>query len=263
MRGSRRNEYCVTLTLWNGVANHTIFFEQSAPQIAVEVDRLVVNRVVVRLQLVTLLNGHLVQEVSDLVRVPWVVDVPEGTHHHALLPHTLLCGEVAPGLIDCPQTLFEQVVLVAVRWHPHIDDEVDGITHIHVKISRSALWVERAAIGDVHLRAEVRSNTELWDIAGEIVAALAFRVVPHRQPLHQVFKPPGEVLSKVVLWRPVLQLEQHRHPLLVKHPRGQAFKTIPEPFQGNLIKKIFIQNQIRLNVRCVTLFTLLWIMIIN
>ena len=96
MGGPGRNEYGISLTLRNGVANHAILLEQARPQVAVEVDRLVVDGVVVRLQLVTLLDGHLVQEVSDLVGIPWVVDVPEGPHHHPFLLTLFLVAKSQP-----------------------------------------------------------------------------------------------------------------------------------------------------------------------
>ena len=134
MRGSSRDEYCVSLALGDGVTNDTVLLEQARPQVAVEVDRLVVDGVVVWLQLVTLLDRHLVQEVSDLVCVPRVVDVPQGTHHHTLLPHALLGGEVTASLINGTQALLEQVVLVAVRRDTDVDDEVDSIAHIHVEV---------------------------------------------------------------------------------------------------------------------------------
>merc|ERR1712113_1076395 len=41
MGGPGRNEYGISLTLRNGVANHAILLEQARPQVAVEVDRLV------------------------------------------------------------------------------------------------------------------------------------------------------------------------------------------------------------------------------
>ena len=206
MGGPGRNEYGISLTLRNGVANHAILLEQARPQVAVEVDRLVVDGVVVRLQLVTLLDGHLVQEVSDLVGIPWVVDVPEGPHHHPLPPHSLLGGQVATCLINRPQPLFEEVVLVAVLWDSHVDYQVDSITHVHVEIGRAALWIERAAVGDVHFRTKIWTDTEVWDVTSQVVATLTSCVVSHWQPFHEVFKAPWKVLGKVIFRRPVLQL---------------------------------------------------------
>ena len=63
----RGDEDCVSLALGDGVTLHSVFLKQPLSQMRSEVDTLVVDRVVVRLQLVALLHGDLVEEVPDLV----------------------------------------------------------------------------------------------------------------------------------------------------------------------------------------------------
>lgn len=56
------------------------------------------DRVVMRLDLLTLFLGHFVEEVADLVSVPWVVDVPEGAGFLLAFFHTLLGQVITAGI---------------------------------------------------------------------------------------------------------------------------------------------------------------------
>ena len=76
MWGASGDKDSVALTLGIGVAHHAIVFKQALTQPPVQVDGLVVDRIIVRLQLLALLQRHLVQEVADFVGVARMKNVP-------------------------------------------------------------------------------------------------------------------------------------------------------------------------------------------
>ena len=190
--------------------------------------------IVVRLQLLPLLQRNLIEEVSDLVRVPRVEDVPESTDQYPGRPDTLSGCIVTASFINGPDTGLEVFLLVTVLGHPDIHDQVHSVAHVQVEVGGPILWIQRATIGDVHLGPEIRSHKELWHIGGQVIPAFSAGVIRQRNLFHKVREPAREVLGKVIFRRPVLQFQQHRHPVLIQHPGIQMLKPIPKEFQGNL-----------------------------
>lgn len=95
-----RYEYSVAEALDDGVSLHAILLVEALPEGAVQVPGLVVDGVVVWLELVPALDGHLVEQITDFVGVPGMVDVPQRPWHLLLLPHTPPGQDVAAGLVD-------------------------------------------------------------------------------------------------------------------------------------------------------------------
>lgn len=88
MRSPCWDEDSISQTLDDGVTLHAIFLVQSLSQRTVQVPRLVMNGVVVRLQLIPTFYGHFIEQVPNLVSVPGMVDVPQRSWYFLLLPHS-------------------------------------------------------------------------------------------------------------------------------------------------------------------------------
>ena len=79
MAGAARDEHCVSLALDDCIAFHAVFSVETHPEAGIQVGALVMDWVIVRVETSTLLDGHPVQEIPDLVSVPWMVDMPDCT----------------------------------------------------------------------------------------------------------------------------------------------------------------------------------------
>ncbi len=99
MRRTGRDEDGVAHALQDGVALHVVLLQQALAQLVVQVPALVVDRVVVRLDLLAALLRHFVEQVADLVCVAGVKDVPQRARPLLPLAHALLRQVVTPRLV--------------------------------------------------------------------------------------------------------------------------------------------------------------------
>lgn len=91
MGGSSGDEYGVAEALHDGVALDAVLLVQPHPERSVQVPVLIVDGVVVGLEAGAPLYSYFVEEISDFVRVPRIVDVPESAWKLALLPDSSPC----------------------------------------------------------------------------------------------------------------------------------------------------------------------------
>ena len=227
------NEDGVSLALRVRVPDHAVLLVQPLPELAVQKHVLVVNRIRVRLQFLTFLKSNFVQEVPDLVCVARMVDVPDCAGDGSAVAQPLSRQNVAIGFFHRLHPFSNVLFAVAVLREADVDHDIAGVGHVDVKVGRPGVGIERVAVSDVHLRAQVRTNEKVWHARSQVQTAFSFGVIRQRNILHQIVESFRKIVREVVVRRPVLQLEQHRVALVVLHPLCQVVESIPEHFERN------------------------------
>ena len=209
MAGAARNEHGVSLALDDRVAFHAILGVKTHTKAGVQVGALVVDRVVVWVQTSSLLDRHPVEQIPDLVGVPRVVDVPQGSRQLPLLPDSVLHAEVAARLVNLLQDQSDVLLLAGVTGDPHVDQQVDSVAHVEVKVGAGFTGVQGVTVGDVHFRTQLRSEVTVRNVGGEVTIPFSQSVLLDWKVMDQVMISLGDKLGYVILCWPVLQFQQH------------------------------------------------------
>ena len=77
MRCTSWNEHCITHALQDGITLYIVLFQQSLPELIVQVPALVVNGIVMRFNLFATLFRNFVEEIANLVGISGIEDVPQ------------------------------------------------------------------------------------------------------------------------------------------------------------------------------------------
>ena len=250
MTSPSRDEDGVPTALDHGVALHSILRVKPSPQSGIEVGALVVDWVVMRIQSLPVLYGHLGEEVSDLVGVPGVVDVPQGSRQLPLLPDSVLHAEVAARLVNLLQDHSDVLLLAGITGDAHVDQQIDSVAHVEVKVGAGFTGVQGVTVGDVHFRTQLRSEVTVRNVGGEVTIPFSQSVLLDWKVMDQVMISLGDKLCYVILCWPVLQFQQHWPSTAVLQSAGNILEPFPEPLErlvGNSLASQSV-DEVRLEV---------------
>lgn len=101
------------------------------------------------------------------------------------------------------------MVFGIILWNSNIQNQINGIRYVQMKIGRPNHGMQRRTIRVIHFRSKVRPNKIVRETRRDIEHSGAMGVFWERQTLQKVLKTGWKHLTEVLHWRPVLQFQYH------------------------------------------------------
>ena len=210
MGAASGDEDGVAVPLDKAPAAHAVLLAQAAAQRVVQIEELVVDRVVGDLDVS--FPSDLVEQRQDRVGVFPAVNVPDGAVQVAQVAQLVVAQHRAATAASSSLAPLLGVALLILVVKAHVDHHVDGVGHVAVQVGVPALFdggvhsapSRVATVGVVHFGAEVGRHVLAREVLCEIEHAVAVRVLREGERLHQVGVVLGHLTAEVLVGRPVL-----------------------------------------------------------